>query len=368
MKKILLGTTALVAASMIAGQSQAADPVKLGLGGFMVQTFGYAEQDSSYEGASGANADHTGFDQKQTSEVHFKGSTKLDNGIGVAVQIEMNSDGGGNFSMDEVYMRLTSDSMGEIRMGQDDGAINLLGHRAPASGAITVNGGEVRVHHFITAPSAVSTQSAMADEQNDNKITYLSPTFMGFSAGISYNPDASNASLAAQPSGSSSAMSYAIAYNDTLAGVKVGADVGYMHNGQDGTDNMELNVLRGGLTLGYAGFTLGGSYSRWISDTGVQRETGVTSNDGYMWDAGLSYATGPYKIGVVHKSTEFAGLNTDTDEDQVDWTIIGATYTLGPGVSLTGDIMFADYEDEARATLANNNDGWAVNAGVVVSF
>ena len=46
MKKILLGTTAIVAAGMIAAPSaDAADKIKLSVGGYMNQWFGYTTAD-----------------------------------------------------------------------------------------------------------------------------------------------------------------------------------------------------------------------------------------------------------------------------------------------------------------------------------
>ena len=54
-------------------------------------------------------------------------------------------------------------------------------------------------------------------------------------------------------------------------------------------------------------------------------------------------------------------------EDSVQMIFLGGTYTLGPGIDLLGNLMFVDWEDESTAD-ANNNDGWALTAGIVVSF
>ena len=128
-------------------------------------------------------------------------------------------------------------------------------------------------------------------------------------------------------------------------------------------------MWRTGLNLGYAGFTVGGSYMRADATNGSDVGSG-TSTDGYYFDLGATYATGPYKVGVTWAHSESAGAvtgNGNANEDEIDWIVVGGTYTLGPGISLTGDIIFADYSDETTA-LANNNDGFAVNAGVVVAF
>jgi hypothetical protein len=63
MKKILLGTTAIVAAGMIAAAPSAiaAEKIKLSVGGYMEQWFGYTNADDGGEGA--VDQDFTGFDQ-----------------------------------------------------------------------------------------------------------------------------------------------------------------------------------------------------------------------------------------------------------------------------------------------------------------
>ena len=155
MKKILLGSTALVAASMIAAPgAQASDPIKLGVGGWMIQGIGYADQDGSFEDATSTK--YNGWDQKQRSEVHFKGSTKLDNGIAVSVKIELESDSNGdNFGIDENYMKLTSASLGSLYLGKYKGVGYTMRHGAPNNTGVTRDGGDVQTNAFIVGPGNV---------------------------------------------------------------------------------------------------------------------------------------------------------------------------------------------------------------------
>ncbi|WP_147165104.1 porin, partial [Pararhodospirillum oryzae] len=76
MKKILFGTTALVAAGLFAGGASAADKIKLSLGGKMEQYFGGVGtlEDGGFD-------DSDGFGMDTDTEVYVKGSTKLDNGL-----------------------------------------------------------------------------------------------------------------------------------------------------------------------------------------------------------------------------------------------------------------------------------------------
>ena len=77
MKKVLLGTTAIVAAGMIAAvpSADAASKMKLSVGGYMEQWIGFTSQDD------GVAQDYSGFSTVSDGEIHFKGKTKLDNGI-----------------------------------------------------------------------------------------------------------------------------------------------------------------------------------------------------------------------------------------------------------------------------------------------
>ena len=99
MKKILLGSTAIVAAGMIASvpTADAASKMKLGVGGYMEQWFGFTSGDD------GVAQDYSGFDIKSDPEIFFKGKTKLDNGITVGVNVQLEATQNGD-QIDEQYM------------------------------------------------------------------------------------------------------------------------------------------------------------------------------------------------------------------------------------------------------------------------
>ena len=73
MKKILYGSTAIVAASMILSSptAMAAEKLKLKVGGYMEQWVGFTSQDD------GTSEDYSGFSTVSDGEIHFKGKTKL---------------------------------------------------------------------------------------------------------------------------------------------------------------------------------------------------------------------------------------------------------------------------------------------------
>ena len=86
MKKFLIGTTALVAAGFVAGQAEAADPIKLSVGGYMNQYVGYADQDED------GQENFAEVKVESETELYFRGSTTLDNGLTIGVNIDRYAD------------------------------------------------------------------------------------------------------------------------------------------------------------------------------------------------------------------------------------------------------------------------------------
>ena len=87
MKKLLLGSTALVVGGVMAAPAMAADPIKIGIGGYYTFYALAGNVDSSYA-FDGTFTTYKGLAFTQEGEIHFIGQTKLDNGtsVGLAVQ------------------------------------------------------------------------------------------------------------------------------------------------------------------------------------------------------------------------------------------------------------------------------------------
>src|SRR6185295_11886080 len=118
MKKVLLGTTALLGAGLVASPAFAADGIKLGVGGFFKSAYMMVFDDDS-EGEIGNERNTDGF--FQDAEVHFTGSTVLDNGLEVGARIELEGENAGD-QIDEAWI-FFSGGFGEVRIGSDDEAL-----------------------------------------------------------------------------------------------------------------------------------------------------------------------------------------------------------------------------------------------------
>ncbi len=131
-KKVLLGTTALVSAGLVAQNAQAADPIELSVGGYHNWAFFFTDTDDG-AGTDGLPAE-PGFqlgdhDLKFDGEVQLRGSTVLDNGLEVGVRIEIEGETNGD-QFDENYAWIEG-SFGTFRFGNDDPAAAQMATAAP---------------------------------------------------------------------------------------------------------------------------------------------------------------------------------------------------------------------------------------------
>jgi hypothetical protein len=199
MKKVLLGTTALVAAGAFAGIGavQAQDmmePVSVGVGGYYKAAIGFA----SGSAAKDVQSPSIG----QDIEIIVGGSTTLDNGLTVGVQanIEGNSDQGkldpdkkdvsgvsggiNSAALDERWIYF-SGSFGDIQLGSIESASQQLTNFAPNAAS---NFG-VNSPFFLFAPdSYIATYDDGIGAEDSAKLVYFSPSFNGFRVGASFAP------------------------------------------------------------------------------------------------------------------------------------------------------------------------------------
>ena len=113
MKKVLLSSTALAAAGLMAGTgspAQAAEPIQLSLGGYYQAFFTLRAQSDVDRRGVGATQSTFGNDEEihptdvqQEGEVFFVGETTLDNGIKVGVNVQLEAYTTGD-QIDEHYV------------------------------------------------------------------------------------------------------------------------------------------------------------------------------------------------------------------------------------------------------------------------
>jgi outer membrane protein OmpU len=376
MKKVLLGTTAIVAAGMIASAPSAiaAEKIKIGVGGYMEQWFGYVNSDD------GVAQDFSGFDNKADSEIFFTGMTTLDNGISVGVNVQLEANSNAGDQIDESYL-IVKGAFGEINLGSENSAMYKM-HYAPAEFGITMNSGDQsswvatiangagasisKGGHFRT-PLGSTYVEPLA--QNDSeKLTYYTPRIEGFQLGISYAPETGQDNTA-QPNRDTSNTDTVMAglnFNKTFGSTNVKASLGYgtVLDGIAGT-NTEASAFNAGFGLGFGGLGFGISYAS-FDDSGAVDGSGV--------NVGVSYESGPWgvSLGYYHgekDGTTVAGVTTnDTEADTI---MLSAKYALGPGITAAGTIGHTKYQSDDTAlsgTDAAQVEGTYVVVGMKLSF
>lgn len=373
MKKLLLATTA--AAALTFGASAARAEIDLDLGGFFKGYAGYADQDDT--GAPNTR----NFGIKRKSQVYFTGETTLDNGLTVGFNSELiqensQDNGAGNADAgrtEESYLYM-SGNWGRLNLGRENGAAYLLQVAAPAADS-NIDGMDADFSFVNLAGTNAVDQDyqhsgpgngqAGREAQYSDKITYLTPKFNGFQAGVTYTPsyDSLNqTSYFGQQAGNNAGefeniMEGAVRYDGEYSGVGIHLGGGYTTANQQvdlaGSDSyQEWNV---GAKFTWEGFGFGGAYK--TDNSGV-----TNGGDHDDWTVGADYTYGAYTFGATYfnaQADEAAG------ENELDRYMVGASYTYGPGMSFRGAVAYYDYD---AAVGANDNEAIVGTIGTDVQF
>ena len=374
MKKILMGTTAIIALASFSSQAIAADKIKLELGGFQKAFAGKISR-ASVDGM-------LDFAATTNTEVYFTGSTTLDNGLTVSTHMQLEMDGGANYhnhgvnatagatpatsgaitstksgigGTDQSYLTVSSDSMGALIIGATTGAAPRMSIGAPSVGPVGF-GGDVTDWDNGFGWNAIGTGY---DDDDSVKGVYLSPDFNGVQIGTSYtigqgfggNHNGRNV-LHAQ---SGDAFDVAVAYSGEMSGANVGVSGTYqMLNSGPMVGGGEHTSLGLGVEIGMNGVTVGGSYVS--QDDG--RDT-TNTNDGSAYDLGVAYETGAVSVAATYSHGSITGAAKDKM-----WAI-GAGYDLGAGVSLVAEYYNAKSTTIAPAVTQTTS---GVVAGIEIGF
>jgi outer membrane protein OmpU len=378
MKNVLLGTTALVAAGLVASNAHAAQGVQLGLGGYYVAAAGAVFSQDDNTGEAGHNTRSVVF--RQDVEVYFKGETTLDNGLTVGATIQLEGQQSDD-QIDEVWAYFKG-GWGQIRFGDDDDAYEQLAYTIPS--ASNVFGVDTPFFEFANnlggAGNTAQTNTTIHRLSGDaTKIIYFSPSFGGFTFAASYAPDRrgedtySGFATANGPGGTSfsnnggqvqDVVAAAINFEHDFNGVGIVAGVGGGEGQWEQTspaDDQTTWNVRGHLIVSFDGFTIGaaGSYLDNYATGRVGEVDLWTAGIGatYNWDAwtvGLAWSHGRYDV------------TSNDDTDTLDVVELTGRYDLGPGISLDGMIGYNNYENESLST--SDNQTWEAGVGFYIGF
>ncbi len=367
MKNVLLAGTALLGVAFIA--SPASAELNLDLGGYFRGYAVYADQDT---------ANTNDFEFRRDTEIHVSGETTLDNGLTVGFHTEQllgssgsngaaNLNGGtgttvgnrGATTTDEAYAYF-SGQWGRVNFGQEDGAAYLLQIAAPSADS-NVDG----LRAYINGVNGGEFGYAQDDVRFEDKITYLSPKFNGFQAGVSYIPSLNDTvpGTTGFASTTTDASAYEVAgrWDGEFNGFGISAGAGYTKGSDDGFSAAaigagagDLEAWNAGLNVAFNAFSVGAVFTN---------NNNFDLGDTDTWVFGAAWDNGPYHVGASYLTQDndgsLAAIGIANDAERAT---IGAGYTFGPGMTFRGAVAFGE------TAAATNNDFTQVTLGTDIQF
>ncbi|MCX8100424.1 MAG: porin [Geminicoccaceae bacterium] len=325
-KKILLGTSALLGAGMIAAASPALaqQGPQVGPGGKLdISVTGFArflwvvgDVKERFGGQQSSS------DFRNDTEVHIVARGRDEStGIRYGATIEFEADTNRNDNTDETWI-IVGGTFGEFRFGDEDGASDQM-----KLGAFTLAAGTGGIDGTVDLPRLV----AGVNTGDATKIIYFTPRIAGFQLGVSYTPNASSGgdnlavtNVDAAKDVFEGGLNYVGNFGDV--GIKVGV-IGHIGDSTDGDNKEDFWKIYGGGVVSFAGFSVGGGWGK----------QDVFGNDITWFNAGAGATLGPVSLSVT------GGRVLDADDKiETKGVVVSATVGILPGVTLDGDLLFFD--------------------------
>lgn len=399
MNRYLLAGSAAIALALGAGAANAQAKFDVKVGGDAYFEGGYVDQDLD----SGLRS--TEF--RNRMRINIIPTAKADNGLeyGARMRIRANNNQGSpsataangrTTDADRAYI-FAQGSFGQVRLGtqntfndetyvtapQDylplaiyDGVTAFLGPNTDISGGFSsLNGGSMLVQSLVP-------------DGNASKIVYFSPRFAGLQVGASYTPrnDSSNTDVSRSKPVGTVAGQFATTFTDmvevganysnTFGGVALKASAGYFWGqavddvtvGGVASNYKDLNAWQVGAQVGYAGFSIGGSYVDY-GKSGQNERIGYFTEDSRNWVVGVQYTTGPIVVGANYKNGKDAGSLLSRGERELQVYEIGVGYTVAPGLTLQAQYDYFEADsDQTTAAVDRDDKGNVVILRTVLAF
>lgn len=374
MKKILLGTTGLVAVALLATAASAETP-KVTLGGFSDFQAGWVSDDKD------ATTRSTGF--RNDNEITIKVDGKTDGGLGYGAEIDLEADTtndvnnqGSNASRTFTYL---DSKFGRVELGGNKSVASTMRIDGSTVAAATggINGSWVNFVAGTNATQFISTAklpgehgstTAFGDETtyNATKVSYYTPKVMGFQGGVSYTPqiDGRGQTLSRSETASvSDVVDLGLGYEGTFSGIKLAASGTYEFGEGEGTAGTStlgaknINAWNLGALAGYKGFSVAGSYGDW-NRSGTATGGDLEVNGDY-WTVGGAYAAGPVAVSATY-------LDSELENNDFTNVVLGAEYKLAAGLTPYAEVSFYDFS--VPGVSADDNSGTVFILGTQVAF
>lgn len=348
MKKSLIGTTALVAAGMLAtaGTAVAADPIKLSTGGYFRAAIAYVSEDDT--SVTNRRNHAIAYD----SELVFRGATTLDNGLEFGVKMEIGTEGNA-FGPDEVMMYVENEeSWGRIEMGDEDGAADQFRHWAPLVIGSAITGcSTFSAATFTNGQAAFTCGGASGD---NTKITYRGPKLLGMQWGISYTPEVASVNSLSGDRDDSTAGDFGgivelgANWSGTMGDASIRAGGGWHNMPAEAAGEQDAQQWNLGATISMGGYNIGGMWKSSEAGPPANQDRKVTN-----YRLGITTSMSGMTVGLEY--TVSKGEQASGQDDETSAVSIAANRALGPGVSVGAMIRSWDMSDDASVAASENS-------------
>jgi predicted porin len=378
MKKLLMGTTGLVAVLALPVGAQAADKIELGLGGYYRAVAVYGEQDESDDVRSYGIA--------RESEVYFSGKTTLDNGLKVGAMIQLEGETSED-QIDNSYI-WASGGFGRVEFGSTWGPSLLMSAGSVGDHLDGHSDFASQSHHKTLNKLGMNTHGGDAGiaANPDDKIVYYTPNMSGFQMGVSYMPenypktDESGTAFSNENDDNlgSELLDVAASYTGNFGGVNF-RTYASIFKAVNEVDKMKLENLPIKSTLFYVENETadieGASFGAQISAEGFTVGGRVTTIEGLRgkdsdrtaWRIGVEYGSGPWAIGTayMHAAEEVdvlwrlarspmsiarsPNLNSGSLDNETTLISVSGSYVVAAGIKMFGGVQHIEQSANASA-------------------
>jgi len=381
----LLATSGAVLGTLAGGEARA-DGIQLQVGGEFNAAY-QAVFDDDGEGEPGNERNTDGL--FQDAEIHFTGSTVLDNGLEVGARIELAGEDDDGSQIDEAWIYF-SGGFGEVRMGSFDDALALLCVIPPGG---TENFSAFSPNQWgANTVTSNSVCTGVDDEGDAQKLLYLSPVFAGFQLGLSYTPsgdkkthgDGVGAHLG-MPVNEDDASRHNVSLYGTYSYetedwyLQVGLGGSWEGNVEkaDGEPNRdESEFYQAGVLVGIEDVSFGASFEYYHDDDLflATLENGDVVADRWVLGVGAAYELEPWTFGIgysiLQADIDIAGA---PDEDFTQQrAALTASYELSSGIDLDGELAYTwtDADPESAPDFAGlaDYDAFEIGTGIAIEF
>jgi len=409
----------------MAAPAMAADPIKMGVGGYYTFYGAAGNIDPTYA-MNGSVTQYKGFAFIQEGEIHFIGQTKLDNGTSVGLTVELeawNPNAGvagastSVATIDEAFLFAFGD-WGRVELGSRDAATYRMYYGTPSA---FIGWGAIQHNHNWASNTVIANNKAygrtMATTitpqwQDVNRINYFTPRFAGLQIGVGYAPKLNQTSgnygstlATSGPGNPAGVCGYNNATNPNNCPTGDYAwqdlfDIGANYLNKFGDVTVALygafayasfvpgylpitgvgvaspaNMITGanlsswkqwvvGAQFGFAGFTVGGALGYDNNGLGGNYYTG-SDNDTRFYTAGIMYETGPWQMSFM-----WAGFYNDNGNGSSSVTAIAPgtnaqtlSATNASGNPFTGNSTFFSANPSTNALFGMETvNKWEVGA------